>query len=749
MLASIVSAYAELGLTPIPIEWHTEAKAPRYHLKEWDKATPGNLPPCQPTHNGLAVRTYGEWGCIDFDLKNTDKKDTFDRWMQHIGATMPDLLGKLFIEQTRSGGYHVWLRYGQLPHKTQWAQSVEGAEVIAMYANGPLVYTYPTPGYTEVHQGMQDVEALSDAEFAQLAEVSQFFNEYKPGYDPSKKAVNYPQGLEKFLTDFDNRISNEAWATILADIGLVELAGFRYRPQDKFKAYRRTASASPNISAKVYFHTKRLMLFTASMPDYPNWHTKESYPVWSLPPSFVLFYKHNREWPKAVEAIKVLAASEGIETPPPTPGAFPLYVFPTAIAASISEVAAQRSLPPHFVAAACLWGASSLAGNCYQNKLLPDVANILYMFFIAPVSVGKSPAIKAAVIDPIKKVLANDSAEFKQREAEWKAEKESAAAKKKSFVKPRPIRYLPIIQDGTTESFLAIHLDQPSGIGVFYDEAETLFNAGNYKAINDSTTFLTTIFNGGPYVQTRANRELERVIPDINVNIIMGTQPERMRQIFTQDKIDSGFAARFLMVTSDYMRLNEDADPMSKGAHLCRDWVDIMSGLYNFGKLYNAGEATRQIEMTDEAVAIYRAYYRKQLQDANMRIDDKAHKAIIGLGAKMSAYTMRLTNVLAIIHNVGRPLIDATIMQHGIDLFTFFYTTAERIIMEASAEAESGLPAELGLLYEALPDQFTRAEAEAVAVKINQPPRRFEVAIRRKDFKALFRKVSQGVYAKN
>jgi hypothetical protein len=174
-----------------------------------------------------------------------------------------------------------------------------------------------------------------------------------------------------------------------------------------------------------------------------------------------------------------------------------------------------------------------------------------------------------------------------------------------------------------------------------------------------------------------------------------------------------------------------------------------MSGLYNFGKLYNAGEPTRQIEMTDEAVAIYRAYYRKQLQHANMRIDDKAHKAIIGLGAKMSAYTIRLTNVLAIIHNVGRPLIDATIMQHGIDLFTFFYTTAERIIMEASAEAESGLPAELGLLYEALPDQFSRAEAEAVAVKINQPPRRFEVAIRRKDFKALFRKVSQGVYAKN
>jgi hypothetical protein len=423
-------------------------------------------------------------------------------------------------------------------------------------------------------------------------------------------------------------------------------------------------------------------------------------------------------------------------------------VFPQAVADSIVEVAGHRSIPEQFLASACLWGASALAGNAYVNLNLPEVPCILYMLFIAPVSVGKSPAIKTGVFEPLKRTLAEDAAAYKQDLDAWQAEKQAAATKKKTFVKPRPIRYLPLIQDGTTESFLSIHLDQPSGIGVFYDEAETLFNAGNYKAINDSVTFLTTIFNGGPYIQTRANRELERVIPDININLIMGTQPERTGLIFNQDKIDSGFAARFLPVVSDYIMLNEMADPLSKGVYLCREWRDLLVGLYNIGKKYNAGSPTIGIEMTPEAIDIYRDYYRKQIQEANQRIKGKAHRVIIGLGAKMSSYMMRITQVLAIIHDNGRPLIDTEIMRWGIELFEYYYKTAEKFILESLEEAETGLPLELNILYKALPDEFTYEEAVKICERLNVPARKFETAIRRKDFKTLFKKVKQGVYCK-
>ena len=748
MLKETIETYKLLGLLPIPIVWDADAKGLAYNIPGWQNFTVETLPVCTAKHTGIMLRMHGEWGCLDFDLKNTTDKTIFDRWMQHIAATAPDILGKLFIERTRSAGYHVFIRYHNLPHKQQWAQSEHGSEVIALYANGPLIYTFPTPGYTEVHQGMQDVEPLTDIEFLHIQETSQYFNEYKPAYDPAKKAISYPQGFEKYLSDFDNLISHDSWVTMLFDIGLQELTGFRYHDKDKFKAFRRIGSESPGISAKVYMKSKRLMLFTASMPDYPNWHTKEEYPCWCLPPSFVLFYKHNRSWAEAMKQIETIALTDGIGEAPKATGEFPLHVFPTSIAASISEVSNQRSLPPQFLASACLWGVSALAGNAYVNRLLPDTPNILYMLFIAPVSVGKSPAVKTAVLEPLKRVMAEDAAQHKQLLDAWNIEKQTAASKKKTFVTPRPIRYLPIIQDGTTESFLSIHTDQQSGIGVFYDEAETLFNAGNYKAINDSVTFLTTIFSGGQYIQTRANRELERVIPDVNINIIMGTQPERTGIIFTQDKIDSGFAARFLPVVSDYIHLNENADPMSRSAYMCQDWRDIMAGLYNFGKDYNNGTGPRLIDMTPEAVELYRKYYKEQLQAANQRIINKSDKVIIGLGAKMSSYLMRVTQILAIIHNTGHPVINATIMQYGLDLFNYYYGTAERFIVGSLEDAETGLPKELNLLYNGLPDTFKSEDAVKVCERLNLPHRRFETAMRRKDFKQLFKKQAQGIYFK-
>jgi hypothetical protein len=747
MLKEIIDAYRELGLLPIPLEWDTETKQPKYHDKGWNNVTSETLPPYKPCHTGLMIRTSGEWGCIDFDLKNTDKKDTFDKWMNYLQTVSPDLFGKIFIESTRSGGYHCFIRYKKLPKKTQWAESPTGQEVIALYANGPLIYTYPTPGYSELHQSMEDVELLTDDEFTLLSETSQFFNEYKPEFDPNKKAVSYPEGFESFLSNFDRQISNDLWESILQSIGLVPLSDYRYRTKDTFKAYRRKDSDSKAISAKVYFRTKRVMLFTASMPKFPNWHTKENYPVWALPPSFVLFYRENRDWDAALKIITEMAQSEGIEAPKQTEG-FPMHIFRPEIASSIREVSYHRSLPEQFVASACLWGVSALAGNAYENELLPDIPCILYMFFIAPVSVGKSPSIKAAIMEPLKRTLIEESNQFKQLLDAWQIEKEKAAEKKKSFVKPRPVRYLPIIQDGTTESFLSIHMDQPSGVGVFYDEAETLFNAGNYKAINDSVSFLTTIWGGGAYTQTRANRELERVIPDINVNIIMGTQPERLRQIFTEDKILSGFAARWLPVVSDYKLLNEDADPMAKGVKMCREWSDVLTMLYNYGKIHNQEGQIRRIQMTPEAVDIYREYYRKGLRDANIRIRGKAHAVVIGLGAKMSAYLMRITQVIAIMHDPGNPVIDKTVINYGIDTYEYFFSQAEGVLLSAVEEVETGLPKELNDLYNELPAEFDRAKAVEACIKMNLPEGKFDKAIRRKDFGGLFIRVSQGKYAK-
>ena len=63
-------------------------------------------------------------------------------------------------------------------------------------------------------------------------------------------------------------------------------------------------------------------------------------------------------------------------------------------------------------------------------------------------------------------------------------------------------------------------------------------------------------------------------------------------------------------------------------------------------------------------------------------------------------------------------------------------------------EADTGLPNELELLYNALPDTFTNKQAEETCIKLNLPSRKYQIALRRKDFGKLFRKVKHGEYQK-
>jgi len=328
---------------------------------------------------------------------------------------------------------------------------------------------------------MADVQELQNNEFNYLIEVSQFFNEYKPAYDPAKKAISYPKGFEQQLLNYDNNLSDESWELLLQDIGLEPLQNFRYNKKDKFAAYRRQASTSNAISAKVYFKTKRLLLFTASMHQYPNWHNKQDYPTWALPPSFVLFYKLNRDWNEVLKYIgaKVIDQND-----------FPFEIFPEKIRQSIFDVAKERSLNPVFLATAGLWTCSSLAGTCYTSDFGSDGKNILFCMLIAPVSVGKTPAFKAMMEQPLKQIQEQEDADFKRSLAEWNAERALAYAEKKNFTKAKPKRFVPFAVDGTTEGYIVLCQDQCSGIGVYHDEAETILNAGSFKSNNDSISFL-------------------------------------------------------------------------------------------------------------------------------------------------------------------------------------------------------------------------------------------------------------------
>jgi hypothetical protein len=368
---------------------------------------------------------------------------------------------------------------------------------------------------------------------------------------------------------------------------------------------------------------------------------------------------------------------------------------------------------------------------------------------IAPVSVGKTPAYKAMCESPLKQLQEIEDEKFKTDIANWNAEKMQALNDKKQFTKPKPKRFIPFAVDGTTEGYIGLCQDQSAGIGVYHDEAETILNAGSFKSNNDSISFFTQAFSGGRYTQIRADRDKERIVQNLNINLLMGTQPSRMRNIFTEDRIANGFASRFLMVESEYLQLNEDADPFTSSRQICNEWVNLIHDLYNVNKTYCENEATPlHIEITEGAKQLYRKYYKQNLQSANQRIADNLEGHIIGTQAKMSSYIPRLTQLIAIINQPLQPIVTEEVVELGQQLFRFYSNSTVSIISKIFMEADTGLPNELELLYNALPETFTYKQAEETCIKLNLPDGKFRIALRRKDFGKLFRKVKHGEYTK-
>jgi hypothetical protein len=360
------------------------------------------------------------------------------------------------------------------------------------------------------------------------------------------------------------------------------------------------------------------------------------------------------------------------------------------------------------------------------------------MLLVAPVSVGKTPSVEVVAEKPLKQAYANADAAFMERLHTWQG-------RDKSDNSPRPKRYVPIVKDTTTEGIIHKHMSQPQGMGVYYDEAESIFGAGAYKGTNDSISFYTTAFNGNRYGSIRADDEKERILPYTNVNLLMGTQPDRLGNVFTQDRLSSGFASRFLIIQADYKMLNTQIDPFGEKMAMCNEWTQIVEKLFYAG--FN-NEAAVFVEITNEAKEIYRTYYRDLIAEANYRILNRAENYLIGAEAKLSNYFPRLCMVLSIMFNPSMPCITVEIVHQAYFLYRYYQESSIEAITGMKREADSGLPADLDSLYKLLPDEFTRKEAAEICTRLKLSDRKFDSGMRCKDFAALFRKSQYGKYSK-
>jgi succinate dehydrogenase flavin-adding protein (antitoxin of CptAB toxin-antitoxin module) len=300
----------ELGHHPVPLVWNTQTNAPMAHVQGWEAMQPY---PITNEHNAMAVRTCEAFTFIDVDTKNSSTLSASDLRTYILimlqEKLSEDIYKKLFIEQSRNGGLHIFLKMQAPEQKLPIATNSKGNELIALYPKNKLCYTHPTPGCQIIYGERDEMEDITQSELEQIIDLLKALDEPKESKiieATPKQNFNRPDKW-KF---FDRKIPSEYFAELLHEIGL---SPCRLQPRfgkDSiiYEAWRRTESTAQTMSAKVFFGSEpKVLLFTSSLPQFPSYQSHSRKADWTLTASKLIYYKNGQDAERTENEINEIA----------------------------------------------------------------------------------------------------------------------------------------------------------------------------------------------------------------------------------------------------------------------------------------------------------------------------------------------------------------------------------------------------------------------------------------------------------
>jgi hypothetical protein len=295
----------DMNLFVVPLQWDAKLRIAIRHPRH--EAT--KIPPFSDIERmyldmepvtGIAIKLLPPFGMFDFDEKHNPEpsQPMIKSFLRIVEAERPCILKKVCIETTRSGGCHVYFKY-PVSSKIMLARNEQGEETISIYANGLLSYSWPTPGYEAIHNDFTDIETLQEEEFNFLMEVSRTFNKYEPkpsDYTPGTLAI-YPEVHDQILSYFDRHCPDQVFENCIREQDLHPTGKKKTKEGRDYHFYLRKGSTA-DFSAKVCFSPKRLLVFSGSITNLPNFHSRQGHDdrEWVITPSKLIYYCGSKNW---------------------------------------------------------------------------------------------------------------------------------------------------------------------------------------------------------------------------------------------------------------------------------------------------------------------------------------------------------------------------------------------------------------------------------------------------------------------
>lgn len=740
----------DAGFAAIPLLWDTKnkdaSKFPEHDPKKVD-VTIGYVEQLLKNgygnSNALAIKLFPPTGMLDFDLKNTDNKNIYHEWFNIIVNTNEDLLSKICIERTRTNGYHIYFKYAKLKEKL-WIARSNGKEVISLYTGALLSYCYPTPGYEIVHNDMASVDFITDDEYDLIISTAAIFNEDKENITGESKVqlIDYPVEYESLCLQFDEYITADAFETLLNSIELYRTEKIQRR---KWTAFLRKGSCA-NYSAKVYFKSKRVLIFSASMPKFPNWHDSAHAgdTRWTLSPSKILFYKNDRDWLKTIQEIRLICDSAIINiSEPETPYTpvinkfkFPYDVFPEPIQDYIFCQVIQHE----YLAGCILSALSACLGNSCILEAMDGymVKPILYMAIVAPPGASKSPAIKKC-FEPVQNFDNQEYKKYEQKIIEYKQSVALYERNKQTSDRPeKPHFSQVIINDSTIEMIFKILSLNDNGCCLVADELSGFMKRMNQYKDGDEVQKWLELWSGSTIMLQRITRDETRV-KDPFCNIIGGIQPGVLEALSKEDNQHNGFYHRFLFIYPE---------PQEKIS-----WQPIKIPLQT--KIYFNGIFETLLEIRDHKV-LYRLspeankMYFEWFELKNKKYNKTQSEHIKGIIAKYQDYCLRIALILQCTYDFQHRsgVVDAINIERAIRLTEYFFVNMNKALKVLIPETPlDKLQAPYDKFYAQLPVMFTMKTAVTMAVTFGIKESACKMFLRRQVGK-IFDQVARNEYEK-
>lgn len=152
--------YTEYGLSCIPCD----QKRPVLLWKWFQTHIP--LPENYTTFKGTQIACIcgavsGGLICIDFDIKNGDR---FQEWQSIVTKAHPEILSKMVIETSPSGGYHVIYRSSQKIGNKKLACNPDGMCMIETRGEGGYFCCAPSEGYSFYYSDFSQLNTISESD---------------------------------------------------------------------------------------------------------------------------------------------------------------------------------------------------------------------------------------------------------------------------------------------------------------------------------------------------------------------------------------------------------------------------------------------------------------------------------------------------------------------------------------------------------------------------------------------------------